>query len=112
VEFSIFVSLTLIKPKSDVLNSFLKYYLNSPTVKKLAADSITGTGVGNLNVGTVREFPILLPPLPEQVSIVSSLDILRKETQSLGHLYEKKISELIKLKNSLLTQAFAGELTA
>jgi type I restriction enzyme S subunit len=74
-EFSVFVSLTLIKVDKSVLNNFfLKHYLNSDFVKRLAKKSISGSGVGNLNVGTVREFPIPLPPLPEQQRIVTILD--------------------------------------
>ena len=74
-EFSVFVSLTLIKVDKNVLNNyFLKHYLNSDFVKRLAKKSISGSGVGNLNVGTVREFPIFLPPLSEQQEIVSILD--------------------------------------
>ena len=73
-EFSIFVSLTLIKTKTEILNSFLKYYLNSYSVKILAKNSISGSGVGNLNVGTVRNFFVPLPPLPEQKRIVAILD--------------------------------------
>ena len=74
-EFSVFVSLTLIKVNKNILNNyFLKHYLNSSNIKTLAKKSISGSGVGNLNVGTVREFPILLPPLPEQQRIVMILD--------------------------------------
>jgi len=74
-EFSVFVSLTLIKVDKSVLNNyFLKHYLNSDFIKRLAKKSISGSGVGNLNVGTVREFPIFLPPLPEQQRIVAILD--------------------------------------
>lgn len=74
IEFSIFVSLTLIKTKTEILNSFLKHYLNSYSVKILAKNSISGSGVGNLNVGTVRNFLVPLPPLPEQKWIVAILD--------------------------------------
>ena len=74
-EFSVFVSLTLIKvSESTVSNYFLKHYLNSDYVKQLAKKSISGSGVGNLNVGTVREFPIKFPSLPEQQRIVAILD--------------------------------------
>jgi len=51
-----------------------RYYLNSDYVKRLAKNSISGSGVGNLNVGTVRIFTISTPPLPEQKRIVSILD--------------------------------------
>jgi type I restriction enzyme S subunit len=75
IEFSVFVSLTLIKPKKELLNSyFLKYYLNSHEVKTLAKNSITSSGVGNLNVGTVRKFPVPIPPISEQKQIVALLD--------------------------------------
>lgn len=75
IEFSVFVSLTLIKVDKRVLNSYyLKHYLNSDFIKRLAKKSISGSGVGNLNVGTVRNFPILLPPLSEQQRIVAILD--------------------------------------
>ncbi|MFN7438028.1 MAG: restriction endonuclease subunit S, partial [Bacteroidota bacterium] len=61
-EFSVFVSLTLIKvDKSKLNNYYLKHYLNSEAVKNLAKASISGSGVGNLNVGTVRKFKIPLP---------------------------------------------------
>jgi type I restriction enzyme, S subunit len=74
-EFSVFVSLTLIKPKKEVLNNyFLKHYLNSSEVKELAKRSISSSGVGNLNVGTVREFPINFPSLAEQQRILAILD--------------------------------------
>jgi len=75
IEFSVFVSLTLIKTKRNILNSyFLKYYLNSNEVKKIAKLSVNSSGVGNLNVGTVRQFPIFIPTLPEQQRIVSIID--------------------------------------
>jgi type I restriction enzyme, S subunit len=74
-EFSVFVSLTLIKVDKNILdNYFLKHYLNSNDIKKLAKKSISSSGVGNLNVGTVREFPIYLPTLSEQQRIVTILD--------------------------------------
>ena len=104
------MSLTLIKPKDILLNTFLKHYLNSAFVKSLAARSISGSGVGNLNVGTVRKFPIGLPPLPTQQAIVEKLDALSEETKALEAIYERKQSALAELKQSLLQKAFAGEL--
>ena len=73
-EFSVYVSLTLIKPKAEILdNYYLKYYLNSPLIKDLAKKSISSSGVPNLNVKEVREFPIKCPPILIQKKIVRPL---------------------------------------
>lgn len=110
-EFSVFVSLTLIKTKKNRLNNYyLKYYLNSSEVKRLAKSSISSSGVGNLNVGTVREFPIPLPSLDEQVSIVAKLNAYSEEAQRLESICQRKLAALDELKKSLLHKAFNGEL--
>lgn len=74
-EFSVYVSVTHIRAKKNLLNNyFLKNYLNSPKIKDLARKSISSSGVPNLNVNSVREFPVPLPPLQEQQRIVAILD--------------------------------------
>ena len=92
-DFAIFVSLTLLKPKKDeVLPRYLMHYLNSPRIKHLAERSTSGIGVQNLNVNTVRKFPIELPPLDEQKYIANILDIAdsyRKKTKNLIDKYEQ-----------------------
>ena len=109
-DFSVFVSLTLIKTKPTLLNTFLKYYLNSSSIKQLASKSISGSGVGNLNVGTVRQFPIQLPSISEQRNICGKLGALQEEIQRLESIYQQKLAALAALKKSLLHQAFTGNL--
>lgn len=58
----------------------------------------------------LRSFPIPLPPLKEQQTIVRQLDALRTETQKLEAVYRQKIVDLEELKKSVLAKAFAGEL--
>ena len=103
VEFSIFVSLTLIKPKPILLNKFLIYYLNSPMGKSLAKKGVSSSGVGNLNVGVVRKFPIPLPPLAEQQRIVAKLDAAFAEIDKAIKLAEVKGVEVENLKMLLLS---------
>lgn len=78
-EFSVFVSLTLIKTKKDILHPyFLKYVLNSNRIKSLAEKSTMGIGVQNLNVSTVRQFEIPLPQIEVQEEIVLELEQYQK----------------------------------
>ncbi len=102
-EFSIFVSLTLIKPIFKAINSyFLKYLLNSAPYKQRALDNLTGIGVGNLNVKTVRGFPVPLPPLEEQKRIVALLD----QAQALISKRKEQITLLDDLSQSLFYDMF------
>ncbi len=110
-EFSVYVSVTLIKPKPEKLdNYFLKHLLNSPAIKEVARKSISSSGVPNLNVNDVREFLISYPSITIQKRIVSEIETMRSETQKLETVYQKKIDDLEELKKSVLQKAFAGEL--
>jgi len=78
-DFSIFVSLTLIKPKTKILKpSYLKYILNSDKIKEKAKNSTSGIGVQNLNVSAVRKFKIPVPKIETQNQIVEELDVYQK----------------------------------
>lgn len=107
IEFSIFVSLTLIKPKDFLLNTFLKYYLNSPHIKSLASRSISGSGVGNLNVGTVRKFPIPVPPLAEQERIVGIVDEAFEGIAAATAQADKNLHNARELFQSVLQSTFS-----
>ena len=106
VEFSIFVSLTLIKPKPILLNKFLIYYLNSPMGKSLAKKGVSSSGVGNLNVGVVRKFPIPLPPLAEQQRIVAKLDAAFAEINVAIEVVKNKMIEISSLYENSITAEF------
>lgn len=93
-EFSIYVSLTLIKTGSRLHNGFLKQLLNSPTYKERAnREVLLGSGVGNLNVNVVREFPIPVPPtIKEQQAIAEVLSDMDTLITSLDQLITKKLN--------------------
>ena len=103
IDFAIFVSLTLIKPKKDIVYSrWLMYYLNSPKIRNLAKASTSGIGVQNLNVGTVRKFPITLPPLETQQKVAAILD----EADKLRQLNKELIVKYEALTQSLFLDMF------
>ena len=62
------------------------------------------------NVGTVREFPIQLPPMTEQRDVCGKLDALATETQRLARHYEQKQAALAAWKQPRLHDAFRGVL--
>lgn len=92
LEFSIYVSLTLIKvDKKYLINYYLMHLLNSLPYQNLAYNTVLlGGGVGNLNVNVVRDFPIICPPLPEQEAIAEVLSDADAWIESMEQLIAKK----------------------
>ena len=105
-EFSIFVSICLIKPKHEkVINIYLKYFLDSEWIKKQIVKRTKQLSVVNLHLEEIREFFILLPPLPEQqriAEILSQIDqTIEKEQQ-----YKEKLQ---KIKQGLMQDLLTGK---
>lgn len=110
-EFSIFVSLALIKlDKTKLESRFAEHMLNSTRLRELSETSTRGVGYKNLVLKFIREFPIPVPPLEEQRRIVAYLDELQGKVDRLKALQRETGAELEALLPSILDKAFKGEL--
>jgi type I restriction enzyme S subunit len=108
IEFSIFVSVALIKPKSKEITPFLRYVLISPLIQNQIKPQ--GAALKHLYLTDLRKMTVPLPPLSEQQVIVQKLDNLSAETKKLEIIYQQKLNDLEELKKSILQKAFNGEL--
>jgi type I restriction enzyme, S subunit len=110
-EFSIFVSIALLKLDKSRLNpKFAEYMLNSPILKQHSSDGTRGVGNKNLVLKFIKEFPMPHPPLDEQRRIVAYLDGLQAKVNALRELQSASGEELSALMPSVLDRAFKGEL--
>lgn len=98
--------------KEDLLDAdYLNYYLNSKMAFEYGKTVvISSVNQANINGTKLKTYPIPLPSLKEQQTIVRQLDALRAETQKLEAVYQKKIDDLEELKKSILDKAFSGTL--
>ena len=88
---------------------FVEHYLESIKLDQY----ITGAAQPKLNQKALNSIPIPIPDsLDMQAKVVASIDRIQSETGRLRNLYKEKVDTLAELKRSLLSQAFAGELTA
>ena len=73
--FSIFVSLALIKPRRELVDSrYLEWFLNSDTAYEQATSRSKSGTVTNLHLVDIKTIQISLPPLETQKTIVAEIE--------------------------------------
>ena len=101
----------MIRCKKDIISRYLYYNLLSPVFQSIVQSRLSGATTPHLYQRDIVTFPILLPSLSEQKTIIKKLDALSSKTKKLETIYQQKIDNLEELKKSLLQKAFKGELT-
>ncbi|MED7865978.1 restriction endonuclease subunit S [Campylobacter coli] len=107
-EFSIFVSLGLLKPKVKIISDYLVYFLNSCFIEEWINDNKVGGGThtAKLNLNILEKCPIALPPLKEQERIVGILDENFAKIDENIKILEQDLLNLDELMQSALQKAF------
>lgn len=108
-EFSIWVHLALLKINHSLIDgSFLEAMLNSPHCYRQSQNLTGGIANRDLVLKNMKEILIYLPPLPLQQEFAERAEEIEAEKARQAES-KKKLDELF---NSLMHQAFTGELVA
>ena len=110
MEFCFQRHIGLIRPKENVINKWLFYWILSPQAINQANDTATGTAQKTVSLSALRNFRVPKMTLIDQQTIVASLDALSIETKRLEAIYQQKLLNLEELKKSVLQKVFNGEL--
>jgi type I restriction enzyme S subunit len=111
IEFSVYVSLTHIRPNKEILSEYIVYFFNTEYCYQLNHEgTVAGGGQGNLNVKNVERYRIPLPPIEEQKLIIAYLDNYRLEMDNLISKYQKQIDLMQEYRTSLISQAVTGKI--
>ena len=98
----------VLQPNKKLNNRFLFYYFMC-NYWQIREQSVGGNQL-NLSGKIIASFPIKLPPLNYQLSIVNFLDsVLEKETRA-KEAAQTVLDQIALLKKSILARAFRGEL--
>lgn len=105
-QFSIFVSICLIKPIPEIVSTYYLYLvLLSQKIKEQTQLRSKQLGVINLHLEEIRDFNILLPPKNEQIKIASIISKINEQiTQQQSHLTNLKV-----LRKSILNSKLTKE---
>ncbi|MGA7413725.1 MAG: restriction endonuclease subunit S [Bryobacteraceae bacterium] len=107
-EFSIFVSLALIKPASGSISRYLALALTFPQVHSRIV--FTGSGLQHIHLRDLRAVVVPIPPEAEQHEIVRRVDQLFTFADRLEARVQTARKRVDALTQSILAKAFRGEL--
>ncbi len=101
-----------VRPNTSILfDCFLAYQSNSRYGKKyFLSCSKQTTNLVSINSTQLKNFPVLLPSLPEQHEIVRLIDDLLARERSAQQATEQALASIDLMKKSILARAFRGEL--
>ncbi len=103
--------LIILQPQEKIIDSeFLKFSLLSRKVQNQIISKGTGATVKGIKASLLKLIPIEYPSIKRQREICQVLADIKIESNKLKDYYTRKVSSLNLYKNSILTQAFNGEL--
>ncbi len=96
--------------KENIDKFYIVYVIKNGDFQRYIRANATGSTINNVSLKTMREYPVILPPLKIQQKIVQYLDQLSHKTQALKKEQQEKMQSLKDLKASILDRAFRGEI--
>jgi type I restriction enzyme S subunit len=97
--------------QQKILPTFFIYqYISPPFQEFINTQIVRGATVDRISIKDFPSFPVWVPSIDEQQRIGSMSAAMSEETQHLESIYQQKLTALDELKQSLLHQAFNGDL--
>jgi len=101
------------QPDRDVIDPvYLKFALRSAPMQARIQEKATGATTTGIKASLLKTIKLPLPAMSDQMVIAERAGSLEEESKHLETIYEEKLAALYELKQSLLQNAFSGELTA
>jgi type I restriction enzyme S subunit len=110
VEFSIFVSVALLKLQSTIVPNYLEKVLNAPVCRTQAENLTQGMANRNLVLKDLKLIMLPLPPLDEQQRIAAVLCKQMAAVEKAREAAEEELQTINALPAALLRRAFNGEI--
>ena len=96
--------------KENIDKFYVVYAIKNGDFQRYIRDNATGSTINNVSLKTMREYPIIIPPLKTQQKTVQYLDQLSQKREMLKRVQHDEMQSLKALKASILDRAFRGEL--
>ena len=102
---------TVLRPKTGTNAGFLNYVVQSEPFRRLGFGAMTGAGgLKRVPDDFTRDFKVLLPPMDEQVRLVTLLDQKLGQIEGIRKHVVEHIARLREYRSSLISAAVTGQL--
>lgn len=108
IEFSIFVSLALVKPVVREMSDYLEMAFSSPPVQSQMTG--TGSGLQHIHLVDLRKDLIPLAPIEEQKELVRILSLANPAVDNFAKAQRAAADRISSVDACFLSKAFRGEL--
>ena len=98
------------KLKINAIFKYLAYYFESEKWRKQVKKNVKGVKVYSITQGILKSTKVQIPSEEQQNNIVGLLDNYMEIYRKLNACIDNKISELIKLKHSLISEVVTGQI--
>lgn len=98
------------RPSGDVVSQFLMWQLNCRHVYLQACQDVTGSAAPHVNIGTIANYQLVLPPMEEQEEIGAIISDLDRKNRSTAKMIESQIESLKTLRSTLIAHAVTGRI--
>jgi type I restriction enzyme S subunit len=96
---------------SEVLPEFISLITKSPFTKEYFFDNANQiVNLASINITVLKNTPISIPPLKEQVEIINIIQHLFKVIDKIGNQIQKVDIDISKLTQAILTKTFQREI--
>lgn len=103
----------MMRVTSDRVNPFyVEQFLRSPHGRELVLSSVKAVAQPSLSMGTIRQIPVALPSLAEQVEIVRIIGSKLEAADVMEAEIDAGLARADALRQSILKRAFSGQLVA
>ncbi|EKO3426838.1 restriction endonuclease subunit S [Vibrio fluvialis] len=101
----------LVPNKELITRDFLFYLLTTQHFTDYAISGSSRAGMPKVNRTHLFNYTCHIPSVEEQEMLVEKLNLMMEKSEKLQGIYQSKLAALDELKQSLLQQAFTGQLT-
>lgn len=110
-EFFLGPNIGMVRVETDLVSPrFVELFLRSPAGKALATAAVKAVAQPSLSMATIRQIPVLLPPLAEQYEVLRRLEQALTVTDDSEAELRHQEAFATTLRQSILAAAFRGDL--